>query len=97
MTSKTEAATFRRLNDYVRKQRGGEIFHADILYPGFPDKMILLPNGRVMFAELKRPGGSLRPGQLYWRKRLQTLGFEAEIFYDYQTLIEWIEREEKTD
>ena len=91
-----EASIFRRLNGYV-KERDGEIFHADNLYPGFPDKLILLPDARTLFVELKKPGGTLRPGQAYWRKRLQGMGFKADIFYDYQTLIEWIENETQSD
>ena len=96
MTDQSEASIFRRLNGYVKDQ-GGEIFHTDILHPGFPDKTILLPGGITVFAELKRPKGEIRPGQPYWRKRLQGMGFKADIFYDYQTLIEWIENETQSD
>jgi hypothetical protein len=43
---------------------------------GVPDRLILLPGGRVIFAETKRPkGGVLSARQKWWRKELQRLGF----------------------
>ena len=42
---------------------------------GLPDRLILLPGGVVIFAELKRPGGSVRPLQKSAHRRLRELGF----------------------
>ena len=43
---------------------------------GLPDRIILLPGGRVAFAELKRPKGSrVGPLQKWWKPTLQRLGF----------------------
>lgn len=43
---------------------------------GVPDRIILLPGGRIIFAEIKRPkGGKISPMQTFWRNRLQGLGF----------------------
>jgi hypothetical protein len=46
---------------------------------GWPDRTILLPGGRVAFAELKRPIGG-RKGKLqpYWRNLLRRFGFKCE-------------------
>ena len=44
---------------------------------GVPDRIILLPRGRVIFAELKRPqGGRIGKPQKVWRDRLARLGFD---------------------
>ena len=40
-----------------------------------PDRLILLPGGAVIFAELKRPGGKVRPLQKSTHRRLRELGF----------------------
>lgn len=43
---------------------------------GLPDRIILLPGGRVAFAELKRPKGSRVGGlQKYWGRVLTGMGF----------------------
>lgn len=45
-------------------------------WSGVPDRVILLPGGRVIFCEVKRPaGGRISKLQLVWRERLQRLGF----------------------
>lgn len=46
-------------------------------WAGVPDRIILLPHGRVIFAELKRPkGGEIAKLQEYWAKKLKGLGFK---------------------
>ena len=47
--------------------------------PGVPDRIILLPGGRIAFAELKAPGRSLRPLQRRRRTQLQALGFRVYV------------------
>ncbi len=42
-----------------------------------PDRICLLPGGRCVFVELKRPGKDLRPEQVRAAKRLRDLGFEC--------------------
>lgn len=44
-------------------------------WTGVPDRMILLPGGAVVFAELKRPGETPRPRQVYVHRILRQLGF----------------------
>lgn len=44
---------------------------------GVPDRICLLPGGRVVFVELKRPDGKGKVGamQKWWARRLNSLGF----------------------
>ena len=45
-------------------------------WSGVPDRILLLPGGRVQFAELKRPkGGVVSSLQTWWKRRLEGLGF----------------------
>ena len=46
-------------------------------FDGVPDRLILLPNGRMAFAELKAPDKQLRPLQKRRKRQLETLGFRV--------------------
>ena len=42
---------------------------------GVPDRLILLPGGKIAFIELKAPGKTLRPLQVKRKRQLEELGF----------------------
>ena len=44
-------------------------------YNGVPDRLLLLPSGKLAFAEVKAPGGKLRPLQVRRKRQLEALGF----------------------
>lgn len=44
---------------------------------GVPDRLLLLPDGRMAFAELKAPGKQLRPLQKRRKRQLEMLGFRV--------------------
>lgn len=46
---------------------------------GVPDRLVLLPNGKLIFIELKAPGQKARKLQEYRHKKLRKLGFRVEI------------------
>lgn len=48
-------------------------------YDGVPDRIILLPNGKLAFAELKAPGKQMRPLQEYRKRQLEGLGFKVYV------------------
>lgn len=64
-------------------------------FAGVPDRIILLPGARIIFAETKRPkGGRIAPLQAWWAKRLQDLGFHHVLVYrqdDIKVLEQYIE------
>lgn len=41
---------------------------------GVPDRIAILPGGRVVFVEMKAPGKQLQPLQRKWKKTLLALG-----------------------
>ena len=45
-------------------------------WAGVPDRICLLPGGRIFFVELKAPGGVVSPRQKWWAAKLRTLGFD---------------------
>ena len=44
---------------------------------GMPDRIILMPGGRIAFVELKAPGKKPRPLQIHRHEQLRNLGFEV--------------------
>ena len=59
---------------------GGKALKLDLkMYPGIPDRLVLLPGGVAAFVELKRPGRRVKKGsaQERWLKELNELGFTA--------------------
>lgn len=44
---------------------------------GVPDRIIILPGGEIIFAELKAEGEDLRPLQAWWQSRLREQGCRA--------------------
>ena len=42
---------------------------------GMPDRLVLLPMGRIAFVELKAPGKKMRPLQVKRKRQLEALGF----------------------
>jgi len=46
---------------------------------GMPDRIVLLPDEKIFFIELKAPGKKLRALQEYRAKELRTLGFKVRV------------------
>jgi hypothetical protein len=75
----SEAALEKRLVKAVKKAGGVAIKLPSSWYKGIPDRMVLLPGGRVFFVELKRHKKKARKAQLKWIARLERLGFNVSV------------------
>ena len=65
------------------KKRGG--LAVKFVSPGFdgmPDRIVLMPEGKMAFVEVKAPGKRPRPLQMARHKRLIELGFFVFILDD---------------
>lgn len=49
---------------------------------GVPDRIVLLPNGKMAFVELKAKGKKLRPLQMRRIKQIKVLGFMCFVVDD---------------
>ena len=48
-------------------------------YDGMPDRLVLLPNSRMGFVEVKAPGKEPRPLQVSRHRMLRKLGFKVYV------------------
>ena len=71
----------------VEKHGGHCLKFVSPMHSGVPDRIALLPGGRVIFVELKKPkGGKLSKLQQLWRDRLQALGLAWWLVCDAKSL-----------
>ena len=49
---------------------------------GWPDRLFLVPGGRPLFVEFKRPGGKPRPLQTYIHEAMEKAGYHVEVVDD---------------
>lgn len=49
---------------------------------GVPDRLVLMPGGRIVFVELKAPGKKSTPLQRLQQKRISDLGFDVRVLDD---------------
>ena len=59
---------------------------------GVPDRIVVLPGGRVIFAELKTDSGRLSPGQKVQLDKLRALGAEAIVVRGQAGVVEFLDR-----
>ena len=55
-------------------------------FDGMPDRIVLLPGGRMAFVEVKMSGEKPRPLQLARHKLLRSLGFQVYVLDDEQQI-----------
>lgn len=68
-----------KLVQAVRKSGGMCLKFVSPNFDGMPDRLILLPGGKIAFTELKAPGKKPRPLQLARHKTLMGLGFRVYV------------------
>ena len=61
----------------VRRCGGMALKFVSPSYSGMPDRLILLPDGKVAFVEVKAPGKKPRPLQIKRHEMLRKLGFRV--------------------
>jgi hypothetical protein len=60
---------------------GGLYFKIAPTHVGLPDRMILLPGGRIILVEVKAENGHLDPAQRLLHKRMLDVGTEVVVIW----------------
>lgn len=71
----TEKIIEQKLVRAVKKRGGMALKFVSPGLDGVPDRIVLLPMGRIAFVELKAPGEKMRPLQVRRKRQLEGLGF----------------------
>lgn len=58
---------------------------------GVPDRLVVVPGGKVYFVELKRPGGKTTALQEAQIKKLRSLGCDARVIDSLEGVREFID------
>ena len=72
----------RKLADAVKKRGGMAPKFTSPGFDGMPDRIVLLPGGRMAFVEVKAPGKIPRPLQEARHRLLRSLGFQVYVLDD---------------
>ena len=51
---------------------------------GVPDRLVVMPGGKMRFAELKAPNGKISAIQEVMHKRLKKLGFNVSVLWNFE-------------
>lgn len=57
---------------------------------GVMDRIVLLPGGRVIFVELKKPGGRLSERQKYMAEKLKALGLDVRCLWTMERVADFV-------
>lgn len=74
-----ESKIEQRLKKEIEKIGGKALKLVSPGMSGMPDRIVLIPDGKIFFIELKAPGKKLRALQEYRAKELRTLGFKVRV------------------
>jgi len=72
---------------------GGDVVKMAPMQAGIMDRMVLFPNRRVYFVELKREGEDLSPIQRVYHDRMFTrFGIRIHVLHGRKEVLDWLRR-----
>lgn len=74
-----EQSVEKTLVQKVKKRQGLALKFVSPGMAGVPDRIVLMPEGKMAFVELKAPGKKPRPLQVCRMQKLQRLGFRCYV------------------
>ena len=79
MRIESEKVLERKFNEAIKKKGGWSLKMLSNYVTGLPDRVCLMPGGKVFFAEIKTTGKKPTKIQVLIHKKLTELGFEVLI------------------
>jgi len=87
----------KQLRETVQKLGGKALKFWCVSFTGFPDRMVLMPGGRIHFVELKSPDKQPTPRQLVVHRQLRALGFPVHTINNQFGLLQFLNTIKKHD
>lgn len=84
-----ESAIESRFHRKIR-EAGGASFKFAPLVRGNPDRIVLLPGGRIYLVELKTETGALRPDQIIWHEKAANIGVRVVVLAGNEEVDAWL-------
>lgn len=91
MIKQNEKYLEKRLREEIRKAGGLAIKLTSPYFTGMPDRLVLMPKGRIWFVEVKSTGKRLKDIQEAQAEKLKELGFNARLIDTKTALDSFIE------
>lgn len=80
-----------RLVVLVKKLGGWAIKFLPTFVKGLPDRIVLMPGGKIYFVELKSEGRKPTPLQVWAQNKIRALGFDVRVIDTYVLLDKFID------
>jgi len=74
----------------VRGVLGGIVIQLAPTVAGIPDRLVILPGGRMYLVELKTETGRLRPAQVAWIARAAERGTYVAVLHGVAGVLGWV-------
>jgi hypothetical protein len=71
------------------QKMGALVFKLAPTHVGLPDRLLVLPTGRILFVELKTTTGTLSPAQRELHRRLAAHGAPVTVLYGLGEIRTW--------
>ena len=85
-----EAALESHFRKKVKHSLGGIPIKMAPVHAGIPDRLVVLPGGKLVFVELKADGGRLSEIQKHWHAMLRMLGSRVYVLTGAEEIDEWV-------
>lgn len=76
----------KKLREGIKKLGGLALKFQSSYYTGMPDRIVLMPDSKIYFVELKSTGKDLSPNQRTAERTLNRLGIDVHLLDDQTTL-----------
>ena len=79
-----------KLVNSISRLHGWAIKLLSTYIKGLPDRLVLMPNGKIYFVELKSQGKKPTPMQLHIHEKLRLMGFKVYVIDSLNALNDFI-------